>query len=68
MEREKEKMTYILLMALTLPLAGHDLVADLDCPQKTAELAASFNTANLTTGRDEEISCEAINFCEEVIV
>jgi hypothetical protein len=68
MEKEKEKMKYALLMLLILPLASHALAADLGCPQKTTELLTSLNTTNLTTGREEEISCEAMNFCEEVIV
>jgi hypothetical protein len=65
---EKEKMKYLLLIVLALPVANHTLAADVDCQQKTAELLASLNAANLTSASDEGISREVTKFCEEVVV
>jgi hypothetical protein len=65
---EKEKMKYVLLMALALPLADQTLAAGVDCPQKTAELLTSLNAADLISGSDEAMSLSAMKFCEKVVV
>ncbi|MFQ3324014.1 MAG: hypothetical protein ACI90U_001839 [Pseudomonadales bacterium] len=61
----ENKMKYLLLTALLLPLNSY--ASDIDCEQKTAELVASLVAVNLTKGSDDAIAKEAVKFCQSIV-